>query len=190
MQKFYVVRLLTGSSLMVCTLFALGCNQQSAQDAAKAVQDAGQAAGEAAEEAVGAAGDAAKQAMDSLGAEFTAAMDQASSALEGIEGGSEMLTQLKDLFGSLQSTLQGVTDSASAEAAVSKLDELSGSLEGLSSQAAELPSEAATAVKALIAQGIEQLKALADKALALPGVQETLKPKLDEMMEKLQQLVG
>jgi len=180
-----------------CAMFVIGCSEATKQKASDAKKKAGEAASSAVDDASKKAGnglseakDKAQEAMDALGKEFTEATGKAKSALEGVNGGPELLQNITDLFASAQKSLQGVTNSETAQAAKTQLGELSGKVEGLSKQLEGLPEEAKTAVSGLIEKGIAQLKALSDKVMAIPGVGETIKPQLDALMEKLAALKG
>jgi ABC-type transporter Mla subunit MlaD len=159
--------------------------QDAASDAVEKTQDvaseAADQAGQALQGAKDAAGEAGQQAGDKLSEGFAAAAAKASSALEGIEGGAEMVAKIKDFFGSAQTALQGVRDPDSAQAALAKLN--SGA-DGLSAMSGKLPEEARSAIVPLIEQGLAQLKPLIEKVAAMPNIGE-LKPQLDALSEKL-----
>ena len=163
-------------SVVAPILYSTGCSQA-------------EQAGESAKEVVSKAGetvnDAAKDVGDKLSEGFSAAAEKASSAMEGIDGGAEILTKVKDLFGSAQTTLSGITDKVSAEAATSKLSELNGAVDSLGKLVGDLPAEAKSALGSLIDQGVQQLKSLVEKVVALPGISDVIKPKMDEIINKL-----
>jgi hypothetical protein len=177
---------------LVCAaaLISSGCGQKATDKVGGAVKEAAGKAGEATQDAAQAAGNAAKKVTDAVGEGYSSAVEKATSALKGVEGGGEVLAKIKDLFASATESLKGVTDKASAEAAVSKLSGLTGSVDGLAGMLDKLPDEAKTAVKGVIGQGMENLKALVDKVLAIPGVQSVLKPTVDQLMSKLEGIVG
>jgi hypothetical protein len=83
------------------------------------------------------------------------------------------------------SALEGVTDKATAEAALpslqgveSKLDELSGSVE-------QLPQHAKEALASLLDDSLPELQDLVNKVEGMEGVGEVVKPTLDSIMAKL-----
>jgi hypothetical protein len=180
--------------LCAAALFSAGCSEQPAKKVGDAAKDAAGKAGEMAKDAAQAAGDTAKDAAkavtDALGEGYSSAIEKAASALKGVEGGGEALAKIKDLFGSATESLKGVTDKVSAEAAVSKLTDLSGSVDGLKGMLDKLPAAAKTTVQGVIGQGVDGLKALVEKVMALPGVQDVLKPTVDQLMSKLEGFVG
>jgi hypothetical protein len=189
MRRLRVVCVVAASSCF--TLFAVsGCDQKAVEDAGDAAKQSVEDAKDAAAGAMDAAGDAARDLSDKLGEGFATAAKNAASALEGVDGGGEMLSGLKDLFGSAQETLSGITDKASAEAAVAKIEEMGASVEGLAKKFEGMPSEAKTAVQGLVEQGVAKLKLLIDKIMANPEIQEVVKPKLDALMAKLRELTG
>jgi len=158
-------------------LFVAGCNE--AEKAGEAVKDAANEAGEK----VGEAG-------EKLSDGFSEAVEKASSALKDIDGGSEILTKAKDFFASAQTTIKGITDKASAEAAMTKLGDLDGAIDSLGEMAGKLPETAKTALSSVIDQGIKQLNALVEKIKEMPGVSDVIKPKMDELIEKLRGMLG
>ncbi|TWU05295.1 hypothetical protein CA54_59830 [Symmachiella macrocystis] len=194
-------------STLVCSLIAvvnLGCSQEAgdaldkageavsdaAEETGGVVKDAAEDAGEAVGDATESAGELAKEAGDKLSAGFSAAADKAASALEGVDGGSEVLTQIKGFFSSAQETLKGITNKESAEAAVSKLGDLDGAAAKISDMVGKLPESAQTSIGPMIAAGIAQLKALIEKIEAIPGVSDVIQPKLTAFMDKMKSMSG
>ena len=181
---------LTLPILFVLIGFVVGCNQPEAEKMGDAAKKAAEDVTSAATNAAEAAGDAAGQMAESLGETFAAAAGKAATALKDVEGGGALLQDVQGFFDTTRKSLQGITDGDSANAALAKLSELSGSLDGWSQLIDKLPSEAKSAVQAVISQGVTALKTVADKVMAIPGVSDVLRPKLDEMMNKLQSFAG
>lgn len=194
-------------STLVCSLLAivnLGCSQEAedaldkageavtdaAEETGGAVKEAAEDAGEAVGEATESAGELAKEAGDKLSAGFSAAAEKAASALEGVDGGSELLTQVKEFFSSAQETLKGITNKESAEAAVSKLGDLDGAIAKIGDMMGKLPESAQASIGPMIAAGTAQLKALIEKIEEIPGVRDVIQPKLAELMDKLKSMSG
>ncbi|MGF6173260.1 DUF937 domain-containing protein [Ensifer sp. 4252] len=100
-------------------------------------------------------------------------------------GGLDVGQQVKDGMASLQTTLTGITDAASATAALPKLEEVSGQLDKVSGVAGQLSAEQKAALTALITPMMPTLNGLFDKVLAIPGVSEILKPTIDPLKTKL-----
>lgn len=182
-----------------CSLVFLivGCDKATVEnaknEAKNAAADAQQAATDAqtsARDAAQAAGQKAGEMKDAIGEEFSGAYDKAAAALKDFDGGSELLSGMKESFASAKQSLTNVTDSASADAARDKLAELGTKFEGMSEQLKKLPAEAKPAVEGMINQGIEMLHSLADKAMSVPGVKDKLVPAIDQLKEKLQAMIG
>jgi hypothetical protein len=132
----------------------------------------------------------AKQAADALGEGFSAAAEKASSALASVEGGPEMLTKVKEFFTSATQSLTKIKDEATARAAIPDLEELEGKISGLADMTAKLPGEAKTAVSGLLESGVDGIKSLVEKIMAIPGVESVVKPKMDAIMQKLTALTS
>ena len=165
-------------------------SKAAAQDAEQAAAEAASAAGKAAEDAAAVTGEAARDAAEAVGEGFSAVADEAEKALKSVEGGSEVLTGLRKMFGSAAETLRGITDKASAEVANSRLDELGAEVDRMAESAAKLPEEAMTAIGSVVEKGIEELKALGDKLVSNSEVHDVIKPKLDELTDKLKKMTG
>jgi hypothetical protein len=190
--------------------FAGGCTEQTTKkttttttsqngNGASAVKDAAKSAGDTASKTAGdaaktagdaasTAGDAAKGAVEGLGQEFSSAATSAQDALKGVEGGPDIYNQVTEVFTGAKDSLQGVTNSETAQNAATKLDELGGKIDGLTEKIKSLPQGARTSLVGMIEKGIAQLKPLADKAMGLPGVENILKPKFDAFVAKLEEL--
>ena len=147
-------------------------------------------AGEVVKEAANEAGEKVSEAGEKISDGFSDAVETASAALKDIDGGSEILTKAKDVFASAQTTLKGITDKASAEAAMAKLGDLDGAIDSLGELTGKLPETAKTALGGVIDQGVEQLKALFDKMKDMPGVSDVIKPRMDALIEKLSGMIG
>jgi hypothetical protein len=182
-------------------LFAAGCDQE-AEKAATAAKQAESAAKDAAASATSAAKDVAKSASDAaasaadaaqsaaaaLGGEFSTALTDATAKLKDVAGGSEALSKVTDIFTAAQTALAGATSSETAQAAMSKLGELEGKVDGAMESLKGLPAEAKTSIVALVEKGLAQLKTLADKVKGLPGVSDEIKAKLDAFVTKVESL--
>ena len=98
--------------------------------------------------------------------------------------------QVTDLFTNTTTALNGMTDAASAEAAVPKLNEINDSLTKLGGLAGQLPAEGKTALAALVSGQLPNLEALIAKVTALPGVGNVIKPVTDTMLQRLRALTA
>lgn len=100
-------------------------------------------------------------------------------------GGIDVGKQIQDSLASLQTTVTGVTDAASANAALPKLQDVAGQLDKVSGVAGQMSTEQRAALKALITPMMPTLNGLFDKVLAIPGVSDILKPTIDALKTKL-----
>jgi len=89
------------------------------------------------------------------------------------------------LFTSLTEAFSSVKDAATADSALTKLKESGIKLDSLKAMFDKIPADAKAKVVEVIKSGVEKLKELTTKVLALPGVSEKLKPIVDELMKKL-----
>jgi hypothetical protein len=145
----------------------VGCSPEAQKKVADA---ASQKAGEAV--------DAAKSSMGDV-------MSKATDALASVEGGSDMLKQITELFGTATKTIGGVTDEASANTALPEINKLTDSFGGLTDLYAKLPDAAKAAVANVFQNSLGDLKPTLDKVLAIPGVEAILKPAIEALMQKL-----
>ncbi len=129
---------------------------------------------------------AAKGAADSVGAGMSEMMGKANEALSGVEGGSEMLKQVTELFGKATKTLNGIKDVDSAKSALPDLSQLTESFNGISDLYGKLPDAAKSAVAGVFQSSLGNLKPVIEKVMAIPGVGEILKPAIDALMSKLE----
>lgn len=169
----------TAIALSACVLsLSAGC---APEDATKLANDAANTAASAAGDMTDAAADAAAGA----GAGLSDLMGKATDALASVEGGSEMLKQITEMFGNATSALQGVTDVESATSALPKLGALTDSLGGMTEMFSKIPEGAKSAVAGVFQSSLGELKPIIDKVLAIPGVEAVLKPAIDAMLSKL-----
>ena len=128
--------------------------------------------------------------------------DKVRPAIEGIMGklasiGGLPTPQLPKLsgelagaFSSLTQSLSGIKDAASAEAAMPKLAEISGQLDGAKAAMDKLPDSGKDTLMSMLKPALAKLKELADKVMALAGVGDKIKPMLDGITSKLSALAG
>jgi hypothetical protein len=100
-------------------------------------------------------------------------------------GGIDVGKQVKDSLASLQTTVTGITDAASANAALPKLQDAGNQLDKVSAVLGQLSAGQRAALTALVSPLIPTLNGLFDKVLAIPGVSEILKPTIDTLKTKL-----
>lgn len=87
-------------------------------------------------------------------------------------------------------TMAEVKDTASANAALLKLTDLTGKLDNLASLAKKLPDTAKSAFNDMVKKSMVSLQTEMDRVNALPGVSDTIKPALDSLKTKLEALVA
>jgi hypothetical protein len=93
-----------------------------------------------------------------------------------------------DLFGGLTSVLQGVTDEATAKAALPKLEEFTPLLEQLTTEAGKLPAEEKTAFGEFVGKNLGLLQKVIDTVMGIPGVKDVLGAVVTPMVEALTKL--
>jgi hypothetical protein len=169
---------------------AASVEQEAGQAASTATETMEEAAGKAAGAATEAVQEAASDAMAGAQATLANVASKAAEALNDVQGGPELLNKITEFFGSAGKAVQGVTDVESAKAALPTLQELTAKADELSQSVSSLPEGAKSAIASVMESGLGELKTLVEKVLALPGVEEVLKPAIGDLMEKLQAWSG
>ena len=95
---------------------------------------------------------------------------------------------LTGLFGTLTKTLGGVTDVATAEAAVPALKDLIPTLDAIKAGTAGLPDAGKATVKEAVGKGMGSLSGIIDTVMAIPGVGDILRPIVGPMLDVLKAL--
>ena len=103
-------------------------------------------------------------------------------------GGVNLANQINSSVGSIRTLLPGITDAASAEAALPKLRETTAQLNEVSSLATQLSPEGKSALIKLIVAATPTINQMCDKVLATPGAGDIAKPAIDELRAKLDAL--
>ncbi len=103
-------------------------------------------------------------------------------------GGMNLANQVTSSVGALRSVLPGITDVASAQAALPKLREATAQLNEVSNLAAKLSPEGKSALAKMIAAATPAINQMCDKVLATPGVGDIAKPAIDELRGRLDTL--
>ncbi|MBX9842744.1 MAG: DUF937 domain-containing protein [Xanthobacteraceae bacterium] len=107
-----------------------------------------------------------------------------------VVGGVDIGKQLGDSLNSVRTSLQGVTDAASATAAVPRLREASAQVDRVNSLLGQLSEGQRKTVAGLAASASPTLNQSFDKVLAIPGVGQELQPVIDTLRTKLAGLSG
>jgi len=129
-------------------------------------------------------GDRDKQVAEQTRGLFNKAPDVATNTPNAADVSADLTASVK----TARETLQGITDPASARAALPKLQQATDRLDKINSLAAQLPSgsrkELASQVEALM----PALNRLCDQALANPHIAALAKPAIDALRVRLQML--
>ena len=104
--------------------------------------------------------------------------------------GVDLSKQITNNITSLRTTLDGVTDVASAKAALSKVQEVAAQIDKTGGEVGQLSADQRKLVAGLINPLMADFNQLCDKVLAIPGVAEVLKPSVDAVKSKLTTLVA
>jgi Bacterial protein of unknown function (DUF937) len=103
-------------------------------------------------------------------------------------GGADVSKQFTDSIANLRSTLGGVTDAASAEAALPKLRNITAQIDQVDELIGRMTPEQRKLLAGIVSPLMPTLNQLFDKVLAIPGVSEVLKPTIDLIKAKLAML--
>jgi hypothetical protein len=103
-------------------------------------------------------------------------------------GGVNLANQVNSSVGALKSVLPGITDAATAKAALPKLHEATAQLNEVGSLSTKLSPEQKSTLAKLIAAARPSIDQMCDKVLATPGVGDIAKPAIDELRGKLDTL--
>jgi ABC-type transporter Mla subunit MlaD len=97
--------------------------------------------------------------------------------------GVDVGTQVGGAVDSIRASLDGVTDSAGAQAAKVKIEEAGKALDNVSAQVEQLPAEGRKLLASTISSALPTLKAGADK---VAGYSPEMKPTLDAIIARLE----
>jgi hypothetical protein len=105
-------------------------------------------------------------------------------------GGVDVSKQVTDSIANLRSALGGVTDAASAQAALPKLRDITTQIDQVDGLIARMTPEQKKLVVGIVNPLMPTLNQLFDKVLAIPGVSDVLKPTIDLLRAKLAMLTS
>ena len=105
-------------------------------------------------------------------------------------GGVDVSKQVTDSIANLRSTLGGVTDAASAQAALPKLRDITTQIDQVDGLIGQMTPEQRKLLAGIVSPLMPTLNQLFDKVLAIPGVSEVLKPTIDLLKAKLAMLTS
>jgi hypothetical protein len=100
-------------------------------------------------------------------------------------GGIHVSEQITDSVANLRNTLGGVTDAASAQAALPKLRDIATQIDQVDGLVGQMTPEQKKLLAGIVSPLMPTLNQLFDKVLAIPGVSEILKPTIDLLKAKL-----
>jgi hypothetical protein len=93
--------------------------------------------------------------------------------------------QVTDSIASLRTTLAGITDAASARAALPKVQEAAAQIDKVGGLSAQLSAEQRKLLAGIVSPSLPTLNQLLEKVLAIPGVSDVLRPTIDTLKAKL-----
>ncbi len=100
--------------------------------------------------------------------------------------GVDLTKQVTSALDGLKATLGGVTDAATAQTALPKLQEAATAIDGISGMLDKLSSGQKTALAAFIAAELPTIREMAANVLQIEGVGEVAKPVIDSLITKLE----
>jgi hypothetical protein len=103
-------------------------------------------------------------------------------------GDVDLSERVPTFFDNARQALEGVTDAASAEAALPKLEELATELNQITELAGQLPAEGKQALTGMVNAALPGIRELIDKVMAIPGVGEILKTAIEPIRAGLEAL--
>jgi hypothetical protein len=105
-------------------------------------------------------------------------------------GGVNVSKQITDSIAELRSTLGGVTDVTSAQAALPKLRDVTTQVDQVDGLIGRMTPEQRKLLAGIVSPLMPTLNQLFDKVLAIPGVSEILKPTIDILKAKITMLTA
>jgi hypothetical protein len=105
-------------------------------------------------------------------------------------GGVNVGKQITDSIAELRSTLGGVTDVTSAQAALPKLRDVTTQVDQVDGLIGRMTPEQRKLLAGIVSPLMPTLNQLFDKVLAIPGVSEILKPTIDVLKAKITMLTA
>jgi hypothetical protein len=114
------------------------------------------------------------------------AVQQGATAVQNLTVGSlDVGKQVTDSIANVRTTLTSVTDAASAQASLPKLQEVTAQIDKVYGVIGQLSAEQRKVLAGIVSPLVPTLNQLFDKVLAIPGVADVLKPTIDALRAKL-----
>jgi hypothetical protein len=101
---------------------------------------------------------------------------------------TNITAELTSSVGMVRSTLQDITDPASARAALPKLEQATAQLDNIKTAVSQLPPGARQGVSSLVERSMPMLNQLCDKVLSTPQTAQLMKPTIDGLRSRLDAL--
>lgn len=99
--------------------------------------------------------------------------------------GDNALATMTGVFKKANKTLRGIKDVDSAKAAVPEIEEITNSVGAVGKVLGSVPAPAKEQIKKAIVDFAPKFQGMAEKAMAIPGVQPIIEPKLNELVNQL-----
>ena len=115
----------------------------------------------------------------------TPAQAPAAPAAAAADVAAKFSTGVADVVGDVTQTLTGITDAASANAALPKLKDAGSQLDTLKDLWGQVPDSAKPAIKTALSAAVPQLEQLLAKVAAVPGVGDIVQAPAKELLDKL-----
>jgi hypothetical protein len=106
----------------------------------------------------------------------------------GLGEATDVVRGLSGMFGDMTRTFEGVTDEASARAALPKFEAFAPQLETFQAETRELPEASRSLVADFVGKGLGVLGPLVETAMAIPGVRDILGPVVGPLVETMTKL--
>lgn len=110
---------------------------------------------------------------------------QTTQPAQHVNNAVDLAKDVTGSLGSIMSTLNGITDVSSAQAAVANLTAATNKLGTYASMFEKLPASAREPISKLVASALPQLKELLNKVGDIPGVGPIIKPIVENLSSKL-----
>jgi hypothetical protein len=119
----------------------------------------------------------------------TQVAEQSITPAQSPAGSVEVSKQLGDSLAALRTSLESVTDEASAKAAHPKLQEVKSQIDKVTNLVAQLSPEQRKTIAGVVGPAMPSLNKLFTQVLAIPGAEQVLKPTIDALKANLETLV-
>jgi len=119
------------------------------------------------------------------------AVQQSTTALQSLTlGGIDVGKQVTDSIGTLRTTLTGITDEASARAALPRLQAATAQIDKIGGMMGQMSDGQRKLLAGLVSPVTPTLNQLFDRVVAIPGVAEIIKPTIDTLKARLAALAA